>query len=65
VTHAQDPEHDPRTTDATDDLLTGRHRDAAGREHDVVTEATAEAAAGTTGRTPTDEDRGTGAVTDR
>ncbi|GHE09256.1 hypothetical protein [Klenkia taihuensis] len=61
MTHAQDP----RTPDATDDLLTGRDRDAAGREHDVVTEATAEAAAGTTGRAVTEEDRATGVVTDR
>ncbi len=62
MTHSQDP----RTTDATDDLITGRHRDAAGEEHDLVTEATAAAAAGTTGHpAPARQDDGTGVVTDR
>lgn len=63
---------DPRALDATDDLITGRHRDAAGREHDLVTEATAEAAAGTTGGPVghrhdhvADVPASTGVVTDR
>ncbi|MCO7220884.1 hypothetical protein [Klenkia sp. PcliD-1-E] len=57
---------DPRTPDAVDDLVTGRHRDAAGQEHDLVTEATAEAAAGIGGDpAPHRHDDGTGVVTDR
>lgn len=66
-------EHTDHPADATDDLITGRHRDAAGVEHDLVTEATVGSRSGTVAdpdeETVTDATVGpgtqTGVVTDR